>query len=83
MKAYERMKMYQWLYDLLVRAGHEGVTREEVNARWMAEHKEWSGGGPMSRATFFNYRREVEALYGVEVRCRRLTTGLVVYWIEL
>lgn len=82
MKASEKLLVYRWLYELLLRAGRDGVTREEVSRKWQREHLDWSGGQPMSRATFFNYRREVEMLFGVTVLCRRLTTGCSVFWIE-
>jgi len=59
------LSRYIWLIDTIKRCGR--ITREELNERW--RRSSLSGGRPMPRRTFFNYRIAIEELFSVLIEC--------------
>lgn len=66
---------YTWIVDTIRRAGR--ITRAELNRRW--EQSALSGGNPMPRRTFYNYRESILDLFGVAIHIDMATHE---YYIE-
>lgn len=66
---------YTWMVDTIRRYGR--ITREELNKRW--QNADVSGGAPLPRRTFYNYRQAIAELFGVEIGYDRHTNE---YFIE-
>ncbi len=66
---------YLWFFDTVWR--YKRITRAEINRLW--KQSELSGGEPMSRRTFLNYREGAEALFDVNIMCDPATYE---YYIE-
>lgn len=66
---------YTWVVDTLRRYGR--ISREEFNKRWAASSL--SGGDPMPRRTFYNYRQNISELFGIEIAYDKRTNE---YYIE-
>lgn len=56
---------YIWIVDTLRRIGR--MTRHELCRRW--ENSLVSGGAPLPRRTFYNYRAAIAELFGIEIIC--------------
>lgn len=56
---------YIWLVDTIKRAGR--ITREEINRLWILSP--YSGGEPMARRTFYNYRAAIEDTFKITIEC--------------
>lgn len=54
---------YTWLIDTLRRNGR--MTRDEINRRWL--QSDVSGGQPLARRTFYNYRQSISELFGTDI----------------
>lgn len=54
---------YLWFFNILWR--YKRISRAEIDRLW--RQSEWSGGMPMSRRTFVNYRAKTEALFDVNI----------------
>ena len=58
---------YIWIIDTLTR--NRRLSKEELNRLWMKS--EVSGGDPLPDRTFFHYRRSIEEIFNVEIKCDR------------
>lgn len=56
---------YLWLVDTLRSYGR--LTREAIGDIWLRSHL--SGGRPMPRRTFYNYRQAAQELFSIEIAC--------------
>lgn len=59
------LSRYTWLVDTLRRCGR--LTRAEIDRRWA--DRDSGNGSPMSRRTFYNYRRDIQDLFGISIEC--------------
>ena len=66
MKLANMIRAYMWLYDTI--RLHGPLTRAEINKMWMAEES-LSGGNPMGRQKFNNYKNETETLFSISIAC--------------
>ncbi len=57
------LQRYIWLIDTIHRHGR--ISRRKLDELWM--RSQFSGGRPMPRRTFYNYRQAVEELFNVEI----------------
>lgn len=73
--AKELFNRYVWLIDMLQRYGR--LTRREIDELWM--RSEYSGGRPMARRTFMNYRQAIQEMFDVNIECDPSTYE---YYIE-
>lgn len=58
---------YVWLVDTL--ATHGSLTRERINELWMRSST--GDGNPLPERTFYHYRRAIEEIFKIEIRCNR------------
>lgn len=63
--AKEKISKYIWIIDTLRR--YNRLSKEELNQRWLAS--EISGGEPMPERTFYHYRRSIEDIFKIEIKC--------------
>ena len=56
---------YIWIIDALFR--HKGLTKEELNQLWI--RSEVDGGEPLPDRTFYHYRRSIEDIFNIEIKC--------------
>lgn len=63
--AKELFNRYVWLIDMLQRYGR--LTRREIDDLWL--RSEYSGGKPMARRTFMNYRQAIQEMFDVNIEC--------------
>ena len=63
-----RLRTLIWIVRLLQRFGR--LTFEEINDEWV-DNKDLSRGIRMERKTFFNHRRAVADLFGIDIDCNR------------
>ena len=68
MKA-ERLNKYIWIVDTIV--AHGSITRAELSDLWMRSAQ--SDGEPIPHRTFFSYRRDIEEIFGIDIRCNTST----------
>lgn len=61
--AKELFNRYVWLIDMLQRYGR--LTRREIDDLWL--RSEYSGGKPMARRTFMNYRQAIQEMFDVNI----------------
>ena len=73
--AKELFNRYVWLIDMLQRYGR--LTRREIDDLWL--RSEYSGGKPMARRTFMNYRQAIQEMFDVNIECDPSTYE---YYIE-
>ncbi len=66
---------YVWLVDTIRR--HGTITRSRLDEKW--RKSPFSGGQPLSRRTFYNYRNAIEELFQVSIQCDPSTYE---YYIE-
>ena len=59
------IRKYIWIIDTLTR--YDGLSKEDLNRLWMRD--EISGGNPLPERTFFHYRRSIEDIFKIEVKC--------------
>ncbi len=60
------IQKYVWIVDTISR--HTGITRRRLDTLW--QRTSLSEGKPLAERTFFFYRREIEELFNITVRCR-------------
>lgn len=60
---------YIWIVDTIRR--HGAITREELGRLWMKSGV--SGGDPLPRRTFYNYRNAIEELFKIDIECNPST----------
>ncbi|MCH5224888.1 MAG: WYL domain-containing protein [Muribaculaceae bacterium] len=58
---------YIWIIDTLTR--NRRLSKEALNSLWMKS--EVSGGDPLPDRTFFHYRRNIEEIFNLEIKCDR------------
>ena len=56
---------YIWLVDTLTHHGH--ITREQINNLWL--RSSIGDGNPLPERTFFHYRRAIEEIFKIEIKC--------------
>lgn len=69
------IQRYMWFFDTIWR--HKRITRSEIERRWL--QSDLSGGNPLSRRTFCNFREGAEKLFDVNILCDASTYE---YYIE-
>lgn len=61
----ERIAIYIWLIDTLLLYGK--LTREEIDKIW--RKSELSDGEGLPRRTFYHYRRNIEKIFNIDIKC--------------
>lgn len=56
---------YIWIIDTLTR--YDRLTKEELNNLWV--QSKVSDGNPLPDRTFFHYRRSIEEIFNIEIKC--------------
>lgn len=56
---------YIWIIDTLTK--NRRLSKSELNRLWMKS--DISGGNPMPDRTFYNYRRNIEEIFNIEIKC--------------
>ena len=69
MKAYNILRQYVWLLDIICQKGK--ITLEEINKLWVKT--EMSDGIEMTRHTFLRYKNAVAESFGIDIECDRRT----------
>lgn len=69
------LNTYIWIVDTI--RSHGAITRDELNRLWVRSPH--SGGMPLARRTFYNYRNSIEELFGISIGCNSSTFE---YYIE-
>lgn len=64
------LNRYIWLVDTLLQAGHTGLTYEQINSKYRYNDS-ISNGGEYSLRTFHNHRRDIEEIFGIEIKCNK------------
>lgn len=68
------LNKYIWIVDTITARKH--VTRAELNTLWMKSAQ--YDGHPILHRSFFNYRRDIESLFNIDILCDNLNR----YYIE-
>lgn len=58
---------YIWIIDTLTK--NRRLSKKELNDLWMKS--EISGGDPLPDRTFFHYRRNIEEIFKIDIKCDR------------
>lgn len=58
---------YIWIIDVLTK--NRRLTKAELNKLWIKS--DISGGEPLPDRTFFHYRRNIEEIFKIEIKCDR------------
>ena len=58
---------YVWLVNTIYEAGK--ITFEEISNRW--ERSALGDGAPLPLRTFHNHRKEIEALFDINIECNK------------
>lgn len=61
----DKIGKYIWIIDTLTR--YKRLSKEELNDRWL--RSEISGGDPLPDRTFYHYRRNIEDIFKIEIKC--------------
>lgn len=64
----ELLQKYIWLVQTIIRAGHHGLSLNEISDRW---DNRWDN--EYSRRTFNNHRAAIEDIFGIRIKCNRST----------
>ena len=56
---------YIWIIDTLTR--HRGLTKEQLRRLW--QRSDISGGEPLPDRTFYHYRRNIEEIFNIVIKC--------------
>ena len=70
----ELLQKYIWLVQTFIRAGHNGLSLDELSSKWEARFD-----NTYSRRTFNNHRAAIEDVFGIYIECNRSTNR---YFIE-
>ena len=70
----ELLQKYIWLVQTFIRAGHNGLSLEELSSKW-----ETRFDNAYSRRTFNNHRTAIEDVFGIYIACNRSANR---YFIE-
>lgn len=57
------LNKYLWILETIERYGH--ISRQKLNGLW--READVSGGEPLARRTFYNYRNGIEELFGISI----------------
>lgn len=57
------LNKYLWILETIERYGH--ISRQKLNSLW--READVSGGEPLARRTFYNYRNGIEELFGITI----------------
>ena len=63
--AWDLLRRYLWMIDTIRR--HRRISRADFDDCWA--RSAFSGGSPMPRRTFFNYRQAIEEIFGIDIKC--------------
>lgn len=63
------LERYIWLVDTIRR--HKRIKRSQLDELW--RRSPYSGGRPLARRTFYNYRAAIAGLFGLEIEIDRAT----------
>lgn len=66
------MARYLWLLNNIYDAGSYGISREEINRRWRSCVYNENHEREIPRKTFYNYKREIENLFGISLEVARV-----------
>ena len=66
------MARYLWLLNNIAEAGERGISREEINRKWVHCIYNDNHESEIPRKTFYNYKCEIEALFGITLESRRI-----------
>lgn len=72
--AKDLVNKYVWIIDTLTR--YNKITKEKLNDLWI--ESKISDGEPLPDRTFFHYRRNIEQIFNIDIRCDKLGR----YYIE-
>lgn len=61
----DRLNKYIWIIDTI--SAHGCISRSELSDLW--ERSAFSDGNPFPHRTFFAYRRDIEQIFGIDIRC--------------
>ena len=70
----ELLQKYIWLVQTFIRAGHLGLSLDELSSKW-----ETRFDSSYSRRTFNNHRAAIDDVFGIKIACNRSTNR---YFIE-
>ena len=62
---HDLIRKYIWIIDTLRR--YDRLTKDEINELWM--RSEISEGNPLPERTFFHYRRSIEEIFHIDIKC--------------
>ncbi len=64
----DMLNKYIWIVDTIT--SHGRLTRSEINRLWeLSPHYD---GNPIPHRTFFNYRRDIERIFNIDILCDNL-----------
>lgn len=66
------MSRYIWLLNIISEAGERGISREDINRKWSGCVYNENHEREIPRKTFYNYKCEIESLFGITLDARRL-----------
>lgn len=61
----DSLNKYIWIIDTI--NAHGRITRAELSDLWL--RSAMSDGNPIPHRTFFTYRRDIERIFGIDIRC--------------
>ena len=61
----DSLNKYIWIIDTLT--AHGKLTRTEISDLWL--RSSLGDGNPIPHRTFFSYRRDIEQIFGIDIRC--------------
>lgn len=64
----DMLNKYIWIVDTIT--SHGRLTRREINDLW--QRSAHFDGSPIPHRTFFNYRRDIERLFNIDILCDNL-----------
>lgn len=62
---------YIWLVETIRRAGH--ISRADIDRKWADSRYNDRKESTLPERTFFRYRNAIEELFGIEIKCDRVT----------
>lgn len=61
----ESLNLYIWIIDTIT--AHGRITRKDLSDLW--QRSAGGDGNPIPHRSFFAYRREIERIFGIEIKC--------------
>lgn len=62
---------YIWLVETIRRAGH--ISRADIDRKWADSRYNDNKESALPERTFFRYRNAIEELFGIDIKCDRVT----------